>query len=212
MIRKCFYLLFFACFVFVGSYTAQAQDDLENLVLNADFEDGVVAPWTMWVEDKAAAATMSIDKGEGIMETDALLIDISKKGGGMRVELHQRHFDLENGQQLTLAFWAKTEQDGVAPAKIVVNHRADPWTSYGSKSITIIDEWTEFWAPINMTADDNLVGIYVELKDAPSFVWFDHFRFYEGEYVEEDLEGMTKQAVEPHSKVVSTWASIKADH
>jgi hypothetical protein len=181
-------------------------------VQNADFEDGIVAPWTMWVEDAAAVAAMSIDKREGLMESDALLIDISKKGGGQRVELHQRHFVLEKGQQLTYAFWAKTEKDGVVPARMVVNHRADPWTSYGSKAITITDEWTEFWTPVNMTADDDIVGIYVELRDTPSLVWFDNFRLYEGEYIELDLEGLPVKAVDPHSKVASTWCSIKVQH
>lgn len=61
-----------------------------------------------------------------------------------------------------------------------------------------------------MTADDNNVGIYVELRDTEGLVWFDHFRLYEGEYVEEELEGILKIAVEPRSKLLSTWAGIKS--
>lgn len=213
MFRRCFWILFLVCIClgFNVAYGVQDDDEFENLVQNAGFEDGVVTPWTMWVEDAAAVATMSIDKGKGLMDSDALLIDISKKGGGQRVELHQRHFQLEKGQQLTYAFWARTEEDGIVEARMVVNHRADPWTSYGSANITITDEWTEFWTPVNMTADDDIVGIYVELRDTPSLVWFDNFRFYEGEYVETDLEGMVIKAVEPRSKMTSTWAEVKAD-
>jgi hypothetical protein len=212
MIRRCFRLLFLvsACFILAGVHNVLAEEDVENLIQNADFEDFGVEPWTMWIEDNAVVATMEIDKNEGLMGSQSLLIDISTKGSGQRVELHQRHFQLEKGQQLTYAFWAKTEEDGVVPAKMIANHRADPWTSYGSKAITITDEWTEFWTPVVMTADDDIVGIYVELRDTPSLVWFDHFRLYEGEYIEEDLEGMPERAVQPHSKLASTWAAVKA--
>ena len=92
----------------------------------------------------------------------------------------------------------------------MANHRADPWTGYANEAITITDEWTEYWAPVNITADDDLVGIYVELRDTPSLVWFDHFRFYEGEYIEEDMAGLPVKAVQPNSKMVSAWAAIKA--
>ena len=210
MIRKCFVALFFvfACFVVAGAY---AEEEVENLVQNADFEDFSIAPWTMWVEDagNAMAAMILDDKEEPLSGDQSLLIDISKKGSGMRVELHQRHFNLKNGQKLTYAFWAKVEKDDVREARMIVNHRADPWTSYGSKNITITDEWTEFWTPVVMTADDDIVGIYVELRDTVGLTWFDRFRLYEEDYFEEELEGI-ERPVEPHSKLASTWASVKS--
>ena len=211
MIRKHFWLLLFAsiCLVISGICTAKDDEEFENLVQNSDFEDFSQAPWTMWIEDGNAMAMMIVDNKESLTGDQSLLIDISKKGGGQRVELHQRHFNLENGQRLTYAFWAKVEEGDRREAKMIVNHRADPWTSYGSKNITITEEWTEFWTPVVMTADDSLVGIYVELRDSPGLIWFDRFRLYEGEYIEEDIEGMEKIAVEPRSKVVSTWASVK---
>ena len=61
-----------------------------------------------------------------------------------------------------------------------------------------------------MTADDSLVGIYVELHDTEGLTWFDHFRFYEGDYFEEDLEGVEKQAVDPGDKAAGTWGQIKS--
>ena len=50
----------------------------------------------------------------------------------------------------------------------------------------------------------------MELRDTVGIVWFDNFRLYEGKYFEEDLEGVGKIAVEPHSKLTSTWAAVKA--
>lgn len=212
MMRKCFWPVFLVsvCLALSGAYVTQAQE-VENLVQNAGFEDGVVAPWTMWVEDSAAVATMTIDNEEKLTGDHSLLIDVSKEGSGQRVELHQNPFVLENNQELTYALWAKTE-GGSRPARMIVNHRADPWTSYAFKEITVTEEWTEFWAPVVMTADDDMVGIYVELRDTVGKVWFDNFRLYEGEYIEEDLEGMQAATVEPRGKLVSTWAAAKSAH
>jgi len=211
VIRKYLGLLFFVSLCFAISGICVAQDDeFENLVQNGDFENFDQAPWTMWVEDANARAVMIIDDEESLTGDQSMLIDIDQKGGRMRVELHQNPFVLKNGQQLTYAFWAKVEEADVRPARMAVNHRADPWTTYGSKNFTITEEWTEFWTPVNMTADDNNVGIYVELTDSTGLTWLDRFRLYEGEYVEEDLEGIEKIAVEPRSKLISTWAGIKS--
>lgn len=210
MVKKCFLLLSFVGIIFIFALACFAQD-FENLVKNPDFEDGD-PPWTMWVEDAAAGtiATKSIDKkSDFIIGEQSLLIDIAKGAGNLkRVELHQDPFDLKAGQKLIYALWAKVEKDDLRSASMIVNHRADPWTSYGSKAIQITDEWTEFWLEANITAKDNNVGIYVELKDTKGLTWFDHFRFYEGKYIEEEL-GQEEKAVDPNSKIAATWAKIK---
>ena len=215
MNRKLSYLLVFACscFILTGTLIAEGEDEFENLIANGDFEEFNEAPWTMWVEG-AAMVEMGVNDEEKLTGEQSILIDIVGKGTGQRVELHQNPFDLKNGQQMTLAFWAKLDEDDIREATMRINHRADPWTTYGSKTFTMTDEWTEFWVTFNMSADDNLVGIYVELNDGvKGRVWFDRFRFYEGEYIEEDIEieGGPVRAVDPHSKATSTWAGIKAD-
>jgi hypothetical protein len=212
MIRKHIWLLLpvAICLAVPGTCVAKDDEEFENLVQNADFEDFGQAPWTMWVEDASAVATVSIDRKESLTGDQSLLIDIGKKGGGMRVELHQNPFNLENGQRLTYAFWAKVEEGEVRPARMIVNHRADPWTSYGSKDITITEEWTEFFVPVVMTANDSNVGIYVELRDTVGSVWFDRFRLYEGEYIEEELDELPDRAVEPNSKLTTTWSAVRA--
>ena len=214
MTKKCFclWLLVSFCFVFTGVHWTQADDEFENMLRNADFEDGVDAPWTMWVEGGGVVATKSLDKGESHTGKRSLLIDVSSTGNGQRVELHQNPIVVEQGQQLTYAFWAKTEEDAVVEGVMIMNHRQDPWTSYGSKSIKITDEWQEFWVAANIPSDDPIAGIYVELRDSAKIrVWFDHFRLYEGEYFEEDEEGgRIEQAVDPRSKVASRWAAVKS--
>jgi len=183
----------------------------DNLVLNHDFEDLGVQPWTMWVEDAGAgvAANLLIDKKEHVKGKQSLLIEI-KKGGpnNKRVELHQNPFFLEKGQKLTYAMWVKAED--VRPAKMIANHRAAPWTAYGSKDITIQQEWTEFWTTVTMPIADNLVGIYVELKDSiKGNIWFDDFRMYEGDYEPDPELGQKPKAVDPQNKLNITWGKLK---
>ena len=211
MVKKHLLILFIVgiSLVFTLSCLAQAKEEFENLVRNPDFEDFSDAPWTMWVEDGSAVALKSIDKkSDFLTDTQSLLIDISKKGGGMRVELHQNPFVLKACQKMIYAMWAKVEKDEVREARMVVNHRAAPWTGYGSKNIQITDEWTEFWLEANITDNDNIVGIYVEMRDTVGKIWFDHFRFYEGKYIEEAL-GQKPKAVEPNNKIAATWAKVK---
>jgi len=217
MIRNCFLILVLIglSFGFVLSCGAQAKAEIENLVINPDFENPTDAPWSMWVEDAAAGtvATRSIDKkSDFVTGKQSLLIDITKGAGNMkRVELHQNPFVLKANQKLIYAFWAKVEKDDTRPANMIVNHRAAPWTSYGSKAINITDKWTEFWLEANITANDDKVGIYVELRDSVGKTWFDHFRFYEGKYFAEDLGNEGKKAVDPKSKMAATWSKIKSN-
>jgi len=211
MIRRCRWLLFFVavCFFVSGICVAQ-DDDFPNLIQNFDFEDPTIAPWTMWVEG-AAAVTLDIDDEVSFTGDQSALIDVTMEGGGQRIELHQRHFVLKMGDTLTYAMWAKVEEGEAREATMRCNHRADPWTTYGTAAVTITDEWTEFHATVNISTNDDLVGIYVELRDdTEGMIWFDRFRFYEGDYEPEDLEEAPKIAVKPHSKMASTWAEIKS--
>jgi hypothetical protein len=215
MFRKCFLSLLFVYICLVLSVCpAQAQDEeFENLLQNPDFENAGDAPWTIWVEGAGAgaAAVKSVDKGESYTGKQSLLLEIIGKGNGQRVELHQNPIVVDKGQQLTYAFWAKTEKDTVVEGRMIMNHRADPWTSYGSANIKITDEWQEFWTSANITVDDPIAGIYIELRDTAKVpIWFDHFRLYEGEYFEEEEEGEPKIAVESNGKLIAKWADIKS--
>jgi len=186
--------------------------DVKNLVLNHDFEDGI-QPWTIWVEDAGAgaAAELVIDKKEQIKGKRSMQINIQKAGkNNKRIELHQRHFVLEKGQKLTYALWAKAED--ARPAKMICNHRAAPWTSYGSKNFTISEDWQEFYTEVKMTANDALVGIYVELRDnLKGEVWFDNFRLFEGDYVPDPELGKVNFPVDYRGKLSVTWGKIKSN-
>lgn len=217
MSQRCLIVLFWVsvCLIFANSPFLYAQDDeLENLLQNPGFEAEIGnAPWTLWVEGQAAGAGAMLSVVDDEIHTgeQSLLLDIFNKGNGQRVELHQNPIEVVKGQQLTYAFWAKTEPGGLVEGAMRMNHRADPWTTYGSGNVKIIDEWQEFWITANIPSDDLIAGIYIELKDsAEAMVWFDHFRLYDGEYFEEDEEGNPKISVEPNGRLLSTWAGVKS--
>ncbi|MBC8235460.1 carbohydrate binding domain-containing protein [bacterium] len=204
------FLLCLIIFSIILINTSALAGDIENLVLNHDFEEGI-NPWTLWVEDQGAgaAAEMVIDKGEHVKGKRSMQIDIQKAGkNNKRIELHQRHFVLKKGQKLTYALWAKAED--TRPAKMIANRRADPWTSYGSKNFTIGEDWQEFYTAVEMTADDDIVGIYVELRDnLKGQVWFDDFRLFEGDYVPDPELGEVDFPVDYRGKLSVTWGQIK---
>ena len=196
-------------FVLAASQMALGQ---ANLVLNPGFEDATNAPWTMWIEgkDAGAAAEMIIDNSESFTGNQSMLINIISAGADeKRVELHQKPFIATNGDVFTYAVWAKTESGKTRAASLRSNERADPWTTYASKDIEITDQWTEFWTPVEITADSENLGIYVQLQDTPNpaRVWFDNFRLYLGDYVPEDI---APSAVAPNGKSTTTWATIKS--
>ena len=211
--RPCFLLFVSVYLALVGSHAARAEEEVENWVVNGDFEGRTTEPWWLWIEDwENVEATMTIDDSESFAGRQSLLVEITKRGGGQRIELHQGGhgtpaFHLKKGQELTYAFRAKTEQGRTRWARMVVNHREVPWTRYGERNFTITDKWTDFWTPVNAFVDDSLVGIYATLiDDREGSVWFDYFRLYEGDYIDE----FPRIAVEPRTKLASTWAAIRS--
>ncbi|GIX07408.1 MAG: hypothetical protein KatS3mg115_1811 [Candidatus Poribacteria bacterium] len=189
----------------IGKLDLFAQEEAQNLVRNASFEEGKVG-WSVWVEG-AAGVQWDVDPWEQVHGKQSLLIDIFGAGNGQRVELHQNPFNLQQGQRMTFALWLKA--DNVRQARMIVNHRQAPWTVYGSTDILIDVEWKEFWVAANINQNDDIVGIYLELRDTPKGqVWVDYVRFYEGEFepsefAEEEL------AVAPQGKLAVRWADLK---
>jgi hypothetical protein len=215
MIRRHFCFLFFVSIylALAGVHVTQAEEEVENLVVNAGFEGRSMEPWWLWIEDwENVEAAMTIVNWESFTGSQSLIVEITKRGGGQRVELHQGGhgtpaFHLKKGQKLTYAFWAKAEEGISVSAIMCACHREPPWTMYCKKNITISDEWTDLWAPVDVFVDDDLVGIYVELRDNREIsIWFDYFRLYEGDYILE----FPRIAVEPRTKLAFTWAAIRS--
>jgi len=184
---------------------AVAQDEeIENLLQNADFEIGLDG-WTF-------GEKLSIDfDEEPIVEGGSVAYaEVNNVGPEAWVpEIHSPQFNLENGKTYTFSFWAKAEAGSVRTLSPSFE-QLDTWVGIGT-NITLSDEWQEFhhtgvWThPSSPPQVVVHIGFDLQLDN----VWFSHFRVYEGDYVEEDIEGQKKIAVTPAGRLPIVWGAIK---
>jgi hypothetical protein len=189
---------------------AEAQDEIENLIQNTDFMEST-AGWSIGAGgNDGAGGVLSIDrKEEPIGEGNCLLAQIDALGAGGGPEIHSPAFDVELGETYTVSFWAKTEEGEIMPIAVKFE-QLDTWTG-PSQNFTINEEMTEYHFSPNMTVDSPpQVVIHIRINTL-GIIWFSHFRVYEGEYEEEDLEGRPKIAVTPMARLATRWGEIKAD-
>jgi carbohydrate binding protein with CBM4/9 domain len=186
---------------------AVAQDDeIENLLINADFENGI-AGWSF-----GESLTIDFDQEPVIDFGSVAFAEVNNVGPEAWVpEIHSPPFNLENGNSYTFSFWAKAEEESARTLSPQFE-QLDTWVGMG-QGITLSDEWQEFhftgvWAhPSSPPAVVIHIGFDLQLDNA----WFSHFRVYEGEYVEEDIEiaGQKKMAVSPKGRLATAWGQIK---
>jgi len=210
MVRLTFALSFILAFsgILIGQ-------EIENLLINPDFEEGTNG-WVLELHgDKGAVAQLVVDKKEALTGKQCMLIDIQKLDGSgtwWHVGLNQP-VSVEAGKTYTLAVWAKTEPEKVRTILLAGGENHGPWTNWGSKEFTITDEWAEYHTTWNQLVADNNARIRIAVGHSKDNVWVDHVRFYVGEYKEEDLKGMQQRggmSVNPSSKLASMWGRLKS--
>ena len=189
----------------VGSYGAE----IENLVSNPDFEEGTNG-WKLNVGGNSAGL-IKAEKG-GVTGDFCLFAQIDAVGpDNWNPEIHSPSFEVKAGKIYTCAFWAKTEQGKTRPLYVKFE-QLDTWEG-PSKTFTITDEWAEYYFSPNMTVQSPpSVVIHIAFQQQKEDVWLDHFRVYQGEYVEEKLPqpGGKGIAVQPAGKLVTLWADIRS--
>ena len=194
----------------LNSVDAVRADEVENLLINGDFEAGT-AEWSLELR-QGALAEMTVDKNESIKGEQSLFIDIDKLAGvDYCIMLRQLYSIQKAGGDYTFCVWAKCEEKAVRTIIQVVQEAGDPWTSYSRQSSDINDEWKEYWMTFTAPVD-TLVRIDVHLGTNVEDLWLDNIRFYEGEYVEEEEEGggIGQAVLLSASNLLTTWARIKA--
>jgi len=186
---------------------AAAQDDeIENIVPNPDFLDGTNG-WTI----SGGFGVLSVDnKEESPTGTPVLMATINSVGAeNWEPEIHSPSFPLKNGETYTYSFWAKAEEGSnrtLGPAL----EQLETYVSIG-QGITLTDQWVEYhytgiWT--HPTSPPQVV-IHIGFQLQTDDVWFSHFRVYEGEYVEEEIDEGPKIAVTPAHRLTTTWGKIK---
>lgn len=204
------YFIIFISVMLVLAANSIAQDEIENLLTNPDFENGTNG-WTLGGGNSLAID----DKEECPTGTNVVMATIDVVGAeAWEPEMHSPSFALENGRTYTYSYWAKTEPGETRAIYSSFESNSPVWAGGGGINITLTDEWLEYHATAPWVAEDRpTVFIHIAYNYPPTEmldVWFAHFRVYEGEYVEEELDEGPKIAVTPAHRLTTTWGKIKS--
>ncbi len=188
---------------------AYSQEIPDNILNNGDFDEQLNG-WHHWTDANAGALALFATEGrkaDPIAGNNAAYIKINEPGTALpHIQFYQQPFTLEKGTTYTYSMWAKSE----APRNITfrIMHQGAPWTVYAPKSISLTEEWQEFYNTFEMPVDDANSRAGIIMGTQTIDVWIDHVRLYEGEYVS-DIEGTEPHSVEPAAKITTTWAALK---
>lgn len=173
---------------------------IDNLLENADF-DNEVEGWSLSAMN--GNELLPVDDGSGVVGCCAWAKIEDVGPNAWNPEIHSPPFNVKEGPVYTMAFWAKTEP-GMTRTLQVKFEQLDTWVGPGT-DIEITDEWAEYsFSPEMTMGSPPEVVVHVGFNLTKEDVWLDHFRVYEGDFVEEVLT-----AVEPEDKLATSWAALK---
>ena len=169
--------------MFMGFCTAYAQD-VENILVNEGFEDGVYEwPWDFY-DNTGAPAYVEVVTDDPI-EGDYCIHVVVPQAGANTWDVGVVHRDivLEQGKQYTFSAFMKTN-GGEIRVFFKPEQDGGSYTAYGAEVITINAEWKEYHVttPVMSSTVDPAAATFHVAYD-PGELWIDYVRFYEGEYV-----------------------------
>ena len=180
--------------------------EVENILQNPGFEDGIVNPWTSYGPVQIEVVGKEADPIEGDF---CLHVTVLQKGANFwDAGVQYRNLIFDKGKKYTLAAFLKAKKP------MNINFKPElaqnPWTGYGEKMMMMTEEWQEFHTTTpKMPLTVNPAEITFHVAFAVNEFWMDYVRFYEGDYVEPDLETGKPRAVNPSSKLTTVWGEIK---
>ena len=196
------------CLLVLAVLQIQAQDEIENLVNNGDFENGVVAPWNMTFKpDANGDGIMVIDNKESLTGDSSMRVEINAAGNHKRaVHIMQEPMPVKGGKEYTYSVFMKAEEK----RPVVMNTMkagGGAISAPANKAFDLTEEWEEYWFTLEATANGN-IRVEFELGLSDVDLWIDHVMLYEGEYVDEKL--IEPQAVTKTDDMLATcWSKIK---
>ncbi|MDA1192812.1 MAG: carbohydrate binding domain-containing protein [Candidatus Poribacteria bacterium] len=194
----------------------------DNLLAGGDFENVTLAGTRINDENGASAWTLEngaccdrgglyeweLDKNEAHTGKQSLrVIGVTATGTAWHAKIRHESTSMENGEEYTVAFWAKADKS--RPVSLSVQMQHDPWTTYAGNNWILTNEWAEHTFTFNATADverDMWVGLSLAESDV-SF-WVDDFRFWEGGI--NDEKDAEPRSVEPGDKLPVSWGTMKS--
>jgi len=183
-------LVWLAAFFLIG-FTAfapsLAQDEVENILVNGGFEDGIIDPSgtyggpTTEVVETLDGAAVEEDPIEGKFCLNVVVAAAGANWWDLGLE-HSGHV-FEKGKKYTLSAFLKCKE-GTLDINFKPEMGADPWTGYGEQIFTMTEEWAEYSITTPVFAEDvSPATITFHIGFASAEFWIDGVRFYEGDYV-----------------------------
>jgi hypothetical protein len=176
----------------IASGPGQAQQ-ITNLIPNGGFETGALAPWGSY----GALATFTVvkdcvgaDVPEGPIEGSYCLnVKVSGPGVNPWDAAVQPAIAtppgpvFQKGKKYTLSLFLKSKK-GTAQLFLAPELNQDPWTGYGTMSVTMTDKWVEYHTttPV-IPADVNPAHLTIHVVYGAQEFWIDDAKWYEGDYV-----------------------------
>ena len=188
---------------------AVADEEIENVARGGDFEENVDREqWRLNLGNNGVG-TMTIDKKEAAIGEASLFIDgISFAADeSWKPQIDQTNVEILEKGVYTISAFLKAEEP--RPLGMYSEIPVDPWTKIPNKVVTVGTEWQEYWATGVPPA--GVVTIGFKNQGSEVSYWIDGVRFYPGEYVPTEIEGI-KIAVAPRNKLTTTWGSIRSQY
>jgi len=199
------------CLALVCVIHAQAQDEVENLANNWDFEEGIFVPWRLILKPNAGGdGLLLIDEDEFFTGEASLNIKINNGGNherGVHVIQQPMMGPIKKGRKYTFATWIKADEERTLFMRFMKSGGGDA-TVPVRQQFTVNEEWNEYWFTVEAQQDtDFRVEFEVGLSDAD--LWLDHIRVHEGEYIGEGL-GQPKAVTKSDNMLTTCWGRLKA--
>lgn len=206
-LKYSFFAIFLAVMLILASDSTAKE--IENLLINPDFEIDTNG-WSL-----GNGNILAIDKKEKCPTgTNVVKAAIEAVGANAwEPEIHSPMFTLTQNKVYTYSFWAKTEEGETKSIYTCFESNSPAWAGAGGMNITLTEEWLEYHST-SVWSNENRpqVVIHIALNYPPTHMrdaWFAHFKVYEGDYVEEEIEGLKPKAVNPADRLTTAWGKIK---
>jgi hypothetical protein len=171
---------------FVASGPSRAQQ-IQNQLVNGNFETGAVAPWgtfgAVTIEVVTTCAGAAVPQGS-VEGRYCLHVTVPAAGANYwDIGLSPQGMVFQKGKKYTLSAFLKCKK-GTLQIDFKPQLGQDPWTGYGQKTFTMTEEWAEYstTTPV-LPADVVPPNIALHTGFAAAEFWIDDVKWYEGDYV-----------------------------
>jgi hypothetical protein len=215
MCRRTIWLVVALLIGFMALSPGHAQDEIENILVNGGFEDGVETPWGTYggasteVVDKLEGAAVDEDPIEGNF---CLHIVVPAAGANFwEIGLNQTGLVFEAGKTYTLSVFLKSKE-GALDINFKPELAQDPWTAPVEQAFVMTEEWAEYSITTGVISEDiSPAEIVLHIGYAPGDFWIDGIRWYEGDYVPPNLGDKSVASLPvPEDGAIhpETWANL----